>query len=244
MLKDDLVSSATYNSLPHISNLAGVSDDNSSDPQQLRALLVKYNVPNCICIRLVHKHFDVKEGEATVLKTLDIPKHGSVSILRPSQIAAAPSQLHGFHYFVNADGLLQAYEYSPLAAALDMFNFGPFLVESCRTVDERGFQHKLGLEIGRDIDTEDGWTEFEFNEERRTIIIPEGCPKPEAEYEFSVETEFHANPNNDGNVFTHTRRCAHCSHPVKGPEGLYVGERKIEPGTPFHDFYIAVVEVW
>lgn len=101
---------------------------------------------------MIHKHFDIKDGEAMMIKTLDIPKHGSVSVLRPLEIAATPSQLHGVHYFVNADGLLQAYEYSPLAAVPDMSNFGPFLVEFCRTVIERGLQHKLGLKLGPDID--------------------------------------------------------------------------------------------
>lgn len=75
-------------------------------------------------------------------------------------------------------------------------------------------------------------------------MIPKGSPKPEGEYELSVETEFHANPNDDDEGCSHTSQCAHCRHSTKHDEGLYVGGRKVESGTPFHGFYNAVVEVW
>jgi len=242
-LKEGFVSSVTHNSLPHISDVSHVPDDHFSDLQELRALLVKYKVPRNICIRLIHKHFDINAGEAMVIKTLDIPTHGTVSVLRPTEIAAT-SGLHGIHFLVDANGLLQPYEYSS-SPPPDVSSLEPFFTEFCRTVIERGLQRKLGLKISRDIESDKaGWTEFEFPEDRSTIMIPKGLPTPEGEYEFSVETEFHADPKEDGNECSHTRVCIHCSHPRTSAGELSVGAQRVEPGTPFHGFFNAVVEVW
>jgi len=125
------VPSVTYNNLPHINDVSHVRDDHFGELQELRALLVKYKVPRSICIRLIHKHFDINAGEAMVIKTLDIPTHGTVSVLRPTEIAVT-SGLHGIHFLVDANGLLQPYEYSSspcpdLSESLLRGNFGSCL---------------------------------------------------------------------------------------------------------------------
>lgn len=243
-LKEGFISAATYNSLPYISEVSGVPVDHCSDLRELRALLVKYHVPNSVCIRLIHKHFDINAGEAIVVNTLDIPNHGAVAVLRPTEIAATP-ELHGLHFLVDANGQLQPYEYSSLPCP-DVTGLEPFFTEFCRLVVERGLQRKLGLKIGRDSELDmAGWTEFEFLEDRRTMMIPKGLPTPEGEYEINVETEFHADPEDDDEACRHTSTstCAHCSHRFENGE-LSVGGRQVEPGTPFHRFFKAAVEVW
>jgi len=243
-LKGGFVSAAAYNSLPNISEVSCVPIDQSSDLQELRALLVKYQVPKSICIRLIHKHFDINAGEAVVVETLDIPNHGTVAVLRPTEIEASP-ELHGLHFLVDNNGQLQPYEYSS-SPCPEVSGLEPFFTEFCRLVVERCLQRKLGLKISRDSESDmAGWTEFEFLGDRRTIMIPKGLPTPEGEYEFTVETEFHANPEDDDEGCSHTsvRNCTHCTHSVTHRE-LCVGGRQVRPGTPFHNFFSAVVEVW
>lgn len=178
-----------------------------------------------------------------MIKTLDIPKHGTVTVLRPTKTEVVFG-LHGIHFFVNANGQFQPYEYSSLPCP-NVSSFEPFFTEFSSMVIERGLQQKFGLKIGRDMEYDKaGWTEFEFPEDRSTIMIPKGLPTPEGEYELSVETEFHADLKDDDQVCSHTRNCTHCSHPRKKAGELFVGELQVESGTPFHTFLTAVLEAW
>lgn len=60
-----------------------------------------------------------------------------------------------------------------------MSDLEPFLADFCRIVVERGLQRKLGLKITSDIELDEGgWTEFEFPEDRSTIMIPKGLSTP------------------------------------------------------------------
>ena len=267
-LKGDFVSAAVYNSLPHIHEVSNVPESNSNDLEALRALLVEHSVPKNVSVRLIHKHFDVEGGEIMVIKSVAVPLHGNVQVMRPTEAAGA-SRLRGLHYFVSNDGLLHAYEYAP-SAAPDMSKFEPFVAAFCRAVRERGLQHKFGLKLNSDHDLEpSGWTEFEFPEERSTIMIPNGMPTPQREYEISVSTEWHADPKDDDEECSHCFHCSHCSHcshcfhidqsdhgadgqrhshetSIIGANrgGLRFGGQMIEAGTPFHGLVTAVKEVW
>ncbi|KAL3457431.1 hypothetical protein BJX64DRAFT_293110 [Aspergillus heterothallicus] len=235
-----LSSALPYNALPHISE----ASDAPSHLQDLRSLLIKHQVPKAVCIRLIHKHFGVNEGEAMVTKSLDIPDYGAVSILCPADLATT-SGLHGVHYMVDAAGHLQAYEYLS-ASPPNVAGLAAFSEEFSALVVERGLENKFGLKITSDTEFDQaGWTEIEFAEDRRTIMIPRGFPTPDGDYELTIETEFHADPKDDDNQCGHTRQCTHCSQPSKGHGGgLFVGGRQVDPEAPFYSFFNAVVEVW
>jgi hypothetical protein len=266
-LKGSFVSAVTYNSLPHIHDASRVPGDNPTDLEDLRALLAKRGVPKCVSVRLVHKHFDIEDGEVMVINEVAVPSHGKVQVMRPTEIAGV-RPLYGVHFFVDADGTLQAYEYSP-SEVPDTSNLEPFLVEFCRLVTERGLQHKFGLKLNGDTNLDQsGWTEFEFSEERSTIMIPTGMPTPGGEYEVNVSTEWYAEEPRDEKRCSHSVRnckhCVHCSHRGHGSKrsggrrncnydtdvhdlnggGLYFGGQKVELGTPFHSLITAVTEVW
>jgi len=67
-LVDTLVPSVVYNSLPNINIVANTPVDHSQDLKDLQALLDKHGVSKNVCIRLIHKHFDTKEGEVMVFE--------------------------------------------------------------------------------------------------------------------------------------------------------------------------------
>ena len=244
--KEGFVSPVTYNGLPYISEVSRVPVDNPNDLQEPRSLLVKYQAPKTICIRLIHKPFDINAGEAIVAKKIDIPKHGTVSVLGPTKVTVTQGLLHGLHFLVDANGQLHPYDCSP-SPLPDVSGFEPLFADFCRLVVERGLQRKFGWKTGRDSESDmAGWTEFEFPEDRGTIMIPKGLPTPEGEYEFTVETEFHANPRDDDEGCSHanTTTCMYCSHSYKSGGELCVDGRRVEPGTPFHSLFSAAVEVW
>jgi hypothetical protein len=239
-----IISSADYNNLPHIADASQVPIDHSVDLQELRSLLVKHNVPNHVCIRLVHKHFDVNPGEIMMIKSLDIPNRGHLSVLRPQE-AAANAATYGIHYMVDNDGQLRPYEYST-SPVPDLSPLKSFLAEFCQAVLQRGLQKKLGLKFSSDMGPgKVGWTEFEFPNDRSTMMIPSGWPTPEGDYDFNVATEFHANAEEDEEGCSHTStKCVHCTHSYKHPNELFVAGRKVELDSPFYQVYSAVVEAW
>lgn len=71
-LVDNFVPSSTYNTLPLISQVAGVPKEHSQDLQDLRELLNKHNVPKGVSVRLIHKHFDAKSWFLTGFPSQDM----------------------------------------------------------------------------------------------------------------------------------------------------------------------------
>lgn len=242
----------TYNGLPHIREVSSVPQDDTESLEMLRSLLAKYNVPGSISIRLIHKHFDIYPGEAMMIKTLDVPDYGHVSILRPTKITP-DSALTGLHFFVATESLLQAYEYCS-APTTDVSGLKPFFIEFCQTVMKHGLQEKFGLKIDSKLEPKIGWTEFEFEEHRGTIMVPEGLPTPSGHFDVLVNTEFHAERRNDMEACHHTSKqvCAHCKHCSHGKtraeesstEECIVGEELVETGSAFYDFCHAIRAVW
>jgi hypothetical protein len=167
------VSTDIYNQLPHISDVADVPTEHRNDLEDLLALLVKHNVQDKVCVRLIHKHFDIHPGEIITIKKLEVPSHGAVSVLRPAKVESMDTNLYPLHFFVDSStkrGQLQPYEYSATPLP-DIKGFEPFFVEFCQLVIERELEHKFGLKISGEAKESDSisWTEFEFPQDRGTI---------------------------------------------------------------------------
>lgn len=268
LLKKDFISSSAYNNLPHIHDVSDVPQNDSRDLDDLRALLVKYEVPKSVSIRLIHKHFDVEEGEVMLFENVTVPSKGSVQLMRPVELTEA-ARLRPIHYFVDEDGSLQSYEYATCEVA-DISSFQTFLVEFCLFVAEHGLQRKFGLKVNPESDDQPkiSWTEYELPEKRSTILIPEGMPKPEGEYDVSVSTEWGGNYDHSGTSdpslqscshcfhCSHCSHCAHCAHWKLDNDGgcsrfandtndetLYLGGQRILPGTPVYAIVSAVMAV-
>jgi hypothetical protein len=267
ILKDTFIPFSTYNTLPHISEVNQVPEVCSTDLEDLRGLLAKHKVPRGVSIRLVHKHFDVQDGEVMMFKNVVLPSLDTVQAMRPIQ-STNVSNLRGIHFFVDQDGKLQAYEYST-AEVPNLSKFGEFLAEFCCMVTKRGLQRKLGLKMKCEGQLEStNWTEYELPAQRSTIMIPKGLPMPEEAQRdrpgYKVSTEWRADAKDDDNTscdhsITICSHCSHCFHTdtlkqlcqkIIGDtdkavdSGMYLGCHKIQPGTPIFDLVNTVVEVW
>ncbi|KAI7782238.1 hypothetical protein LA080_013784 [Diaporthe eres] len=244
-LIDTFVTSSTYNTLPLISQVAGAPADHSQDLQDLRELLSKHNVP--------------KGGEVMVFDKIPIPGRGVVQIMKPI-VPPNSNKLRGIHYFVDANASLQAYEYGNYEVP-DMSGFEPFLAEFCSLVSEPGLQHKFGLKLQREDDTDQTrWTECELHAKRGTIMFPDGMPMPDGESDYSVATEWRAIFNVLPRTCKHTTTCRHgrttckhCKHCSSHPDesavnygnetGFCLGGQKILPGTPVHDIVDRITSI-
>ncbi|KAI0098050.1 hypothetical protein GGR51DRAFT_552715 [Nemania sp. FL0031] len=256
-LIDTFVLHSTYNTLPLITQVAEVPNDHSQDLQDLRDMLNKHNVPKGVSVRLIHKHFDITEGEVMVFDKIPVPGYGVVQIMKPT-VRPNNHQLRGIHYFVDDNASLQAYEYGNYEVP-DMSGFESFLAEFCSLVSKRGLQHKFGLKLRcEDYTDQTGWTEYELHEKRGTIMFPDGMPMPDGECDLSVTTEWKAIFNELPRTCKHTTtcghgrsRCKHCNHCNNHPDdnvvnfgneaGFCLGGQKILPGTPVHDIVDRIV---
>jgi hypothetical protein len=245
VLTNNHVSPSVYNNLPHIKDVQDVPVTDSSDLADLRVLLTKHQVPPVISIRLIHKHYDVNDGEVMAFEGVTVPDHGTVKVMHPIN-TRTKSPLHGVHFFVDDHGALQAYEYSSLPTP-DVSSYEAFLHDFCQLVVERGLQMKYGLKLQQQPETV-GWMEFEYPDRRSTVMIPEGAPRPQGDLAFQVTTEW----GGDGNPFGMPAcDCGHtkvtCHHSTKNHEEVdlefYLGPQKIEPGNPVWAIMNAVAEV-
>ena len=72
-LINTVVPCTTYNSLPHISEVASAPDHHSQDLHDLQHLRQEHCVPDTVCIRLIHKHYDTQEGEVMMFDKISVP---------------------------------------------------------------------------------------------------------------------------------------------------------------------------
>lgn len=253
--KTNIVPTQVYNALPHISDVAGVPKNDAADLLTLRALLDKHKLPNTVAIRLIHKHFDIRDNEAMAFKDVIAEPYGTVTVMRPTTVIPT-SDLHGLNYFVDSAGDLQAYEYVS-GATTDLSTYPAFIAEFSAIVTQRGLQRKFGLTTKSNWGVRK-WSEFEYPCQRSTMIIPEGLPTPEDEGGFTVATEWGAlssmgEPQEcNAHSITCNRHCrghckVHCNdHGSYDAEkgSWYLGGRELVAGTSVHGLVAAVIETW
>jgi hypothetical protein len=252
-LKENFISPTAYNSLPTIQEVADVPSIYNKDRDDLRDLLQKHQVPDVVCVRLIHKHFDIVDGEIMVLREVQVQSQGTIQIMGPMNPQKSP-KLRGLNYIVDDDGQFQSYEYTT-SEGPDMENYGAFLKEFRQIIIERGLQTKWGLKIGVPQDKM-GWIEFEFPEKRSTLAIPPGVELPSLENELSVTTDWRSDA---GPIMrcSHCNHCTHCKHwPYDGLDDkhrfgkccddldeneLCFAGVKVKSGSPIHDIISAAI---
>jgi hypothetical protein len=187
LLKNEILSADIYNTLPNIRDVMDVPEANSADIADLKQLLTKHNLSDKVRIKLVHIHFLLKEGEVFTARDIDIPKHGSINIMQPL-LASQHPLLYGYHYFVDANGNLSAYEYME-APGPDLSGQQAFIDEFCRLVQDRGLQRKLGLSL-RHAEDDESTNELEYPAKRTCVDVPLRIPLPYNEHSHNTMTEF------------------------------------------------------
>ncbi|KFZ08453.1 hypothetical protein V502_09344 [Pseudogymnoascus sp. VKM F-4520 (FW-2644)] len=267
LIQEDFVSANTYNSLPTIQEAVNVPREHAADLGHLQQLLAGHNVPESISIRLIHRHYDIADGEAMVFRDIELPAHGTVEVMRATPIASA--QLHGMNFLVSSTGRLQAYEYTN-DTTIDLSEYETFITEFVKIVVERKLQHKFGLKINhhRQIEIKADRKEFEFPEEQCTVTIPTNLPLPEATHEIDVDTDWGAldskhtrnpgksrpkpKPKPKPRPSSTRTTCSHgypagpedCRGECTKEDGIMFDGRIVQLGTPFYGLLNNLMEVW
>jgi hypothetical protein len=245
-ITETAISAASYNSLPLIEEMAKIPETDRKNLDDLRSLLRKHNVPDVVCVRLIHKHFDALDSEIMVLRTIPAPPHGVIQIMGPAKTQTLDG-LRGLNYRVNDSGQFEPYEYTT-SAGTDLSSHASFLEEFAQIVKERGLQNTWGLKIGLEED-KGGWTEFEYPDKRSTMCVPQGISLPPVEFSFTVTTDWYGGGKPVSRCWHcgHCGHCDHCGHCGHGgwwalqEEGskdnvLYFGETRLGSENPDHGF--------
>lgn len=269
LIQKGFVSANEYNSLPTIQEAANFPRKYAADLGDLQQLLAKHDVPKSVSIRLIHRHYDIADGEAMVFRDVALPAYGTVEVMRARPIVSA--QLHGKNFLVSSADQLQAYEYTA-DATIDISEYGTFVEEFVKVVAERKLHLKFGLKMNHRSkkDVRVNRKEFEFPEEQCTITIPINLPLPEATYEIDVVTDWGAvnikhkskwaGPNTQTNCSHGGDECSHsgfnCSHSRRNissedfqkecakEDGMMFDGRIVQLGTPFYGLLNNLMEVW
>jgi len=212
ILKNDILPAAVYNTLPYINDVTQVPHDHAADIADLQQLLVKYKLSNNVRIKLVHIHFPLKEGEVFAARNVKVPEHGTINIMQAVAVSQHAS-LHGYHFYVDQDGNLSAYEYME-APGPEILGQRDFLEEFCQLVQERGLQHKLGLSVRHCAEEgEESTHELEYSAKRTCIDVPYRIPLPYSKDQFDTTTEFpRAVVNDEGYGITEVPTKSHSHH--------------------------------
>jgi hypothetical protein len=208
ILKHDLLPASVYNTLPNIRELYHVPEANKPDIADLKALLDKHGLGDKVHIKLVHIHFLLEEGEVFAARHVKVPKHGNISIMQPV-ISSNHKELFGFHYYVDDDGNLSAYEYMERPGP-SLTGHDAFIEEFCQVIKARGLQRKFGLSL-RHTEIKASIQELEYPAARTCIDVPSAIKIPEGPDSFSTMTEFRRSPRG-GNMLPPKQSCGHWSH--------------------------------
>ncbi|KAF3941815.1 hypothetical protein ABW19_dt0207715 [Dactylella cylindrospora] len=250
VVKNSFPPPSTYNQIPFIHDMEHVAEAHREDLNYLRDLLDKHELPPSVCIKLIHIHFHLNEGEILAVSELDAPPHGQIPFLSP-MTPQADTQVSGCHYLVDDAGDLQAFEYTTSQGAVDLTAYPVFVTEFCDAIVQRGLQHKFGLAIKSGTAAQGSWTELDYPEKRATFLLPNNIPIPTSENltQRTTKTQFYS-PKNEIDGTTHSHLEHHHSSKVEETEpvidgvttkgGLYLTGMPLVPGTAFHSYVSAI----
>jgi hypothetical protein len=241
-----------YNKVPFIHSMEGVAKAHAGDLAALRELLVKHNMPPTVCIKLLHIHFHLEEGEIIATHEVDAAPHGKVPFLEPMTPAMA-GEVFPCSFMVDDQGDLQAFEYTRDTTGPNLTAHPEFVHDFCARIVQRGLKNKFGIAINTGAAEDGVWTELDYPEKRATFLLPGHVQIPHNDnVEIRVTTTKFPRPDM---IDLKTRVHGHAEHSwskgraINGEElldgvttkgGLCLAGMPLEPGTPFHHVAAAI----
>jgi len=178
VVKNTYPSASLYNRIPFIHDMGHVAEAHADDLSYLRNLLDKHDMPTNVCVKLIHIHFHLNEGEILAVRELNAPPYGKIPFLEPTTPDVA-GKIHGCNYIVDDSGDLQVFEYTTIEGGPDLAAHPAFVAEFCDAVVQRGVQHKFGLAINWGAAARGSWMELDFPEKRATFLLPAYASLPQ-----------------------------------------------------------------
>ncbi|KKP00540.1 hypothetical protein THAR02_07344 [Trichoderma harzianum] len=174
-------STSLYNGIPFIHDMGDAAQIYADDLNYLKGLLDKHGMPPSVCIKLIHIHFHLNEGEILAISEISAPPYGQIPFLAP-MTPDAETRVYGCHYIVDDASNLQPFEFTTNQRGVDLAAYPAFVSEFCAAVAQRGLKHKFGLSIKSGAAEHGSWIELDYPEKRATFLIPSHVSLPQSEH--------------------------------------------------------------
>ena len=179
-LKNTYPPASLYNQIPFIHDMEHVAETYADDLAYLRGLLATHNMPTSVCVKLLHIHFHLHQGEVLAVRELDASPYGKIPFLEPVT-SHTVGEVYGCNYIVDESGDLQAFEYTTIKGDANLAAYPAFVSDFCAAIVQRGLQYKFGLAINSGTAEIGSWMELDYPEKRATFLLPSHVPLPQNE---------------------------------------------------------------
>jgi len=158
-----------YNNLPTVGEAHISAEGLTSVKQRLIDIVTRHGLADKFGIRLIHKHFDMNDGEVPVFRDIDVQGVCTAIFMGPVRDNNL-GPVFGKNFLLDREGAVVPFEYttSPCEAPSE---YPGFVEEVAHELLMSNAAKHLGLCIHPKGSEE--YTEFELPELRSTVMIPE-----------------------------------------------------------------------
>ncbi|KAF8523270.1 hypothetical protein BU17DRAFT_85956 [Hysterangium stoloniferum] len=165
-----MIPTTRYNSLPNVQEAHELSLDFIPARNQLLSIIDRFGLNNEFGVRLIHKHFDLMDGEVMVFRHVMVKDVCEAVVMGPLPIGEA-GVIEGKNFLIDINSrALVPYEFTTNGGC-DPSKY-PDLVHALLEADvESDALHVFGL-IAKPKQLTEAYTEFELPALKSTIMVP------------------------------------------------------------------------
>lgn len=187
-LHEGPLSSAEYNNLPHIDNMADAAAKNIKAHATLLGIIAAHGLADKFSIHLVHKHFDIPEGRVMVYETVLGKSHGNFILCSP-RTPQKTSNMRGLYFKAALDGTMVAYEFTT-DPGMDLSAHEDFVTKFATAVLQLGVQDIFALTALSICPADKVFTEFELSQVGSTVLVDDNSWLPAQNVEEATTTDW------------------------------------------------------
>jgi hypothetical protein len=165
-----MLSAAVYNSLPTVTEAHDLAQNLEHVRKALVSIISSFGLGDYFGVRLIHKHFDVFEGENMVFRHTKVEGVCEAVVMGPVLIDTA-STFQGKHFLVDRSGPLVPYEYTNNGST-DISQYPEFASAFAKAILDSSTSRVFGL-VAKPKQLQEDYTELEIPDIRSTIMVPE-----------------------------------------------------------------------
>jgi len=163
-----MISTKAYNNLPTVTEADSASEGLDAVKKRLLDIVTRHGLSDKFGVRLIHKHFDMNDGEIPVFRDIDVQGICIAIFMGPVRDNSL-GPVFGQNFLLDSEGAIVPFEYttSPCEAPSE---YPGFVEELAHELLVSNAAKVLGLCTS--AKRSESYTEFELPSLRSTIMIP------------------------------------------------------------------------
>lgn len=168
-LQEDPFPSALYNMIPHIDDMKDAAANNAKAHAILLGIIAAHGLAEKFSVHLLHKHFNIIQGQVMVYETIKGKNHGDFILCSPRVPQKCPN-MRGLYFKAAPDGNMIAYEFTTEPGA-DLSAYEDFVLEFAKVVMKLRVQDIFALTALSICPQDKVLTEFEMGNVSSTVLV-------------------------------------------------------------------------